>query len=341
MGAGRRRHSGSRPAPGPRRGCGALACTGGCARRIRGHPAAVRALPYWHRRDAVRRSGGMDSALQRQLSPRRGRRLAAAHPAQQLHHRARGLGRLGGDPVEGRSIHGRLPDHVGVDQWRVRGTRRRALLRFLRGDAGSAVPDHRHLGRPEPGLRSDQILSLHAAGLTAHAGGAHLPVLDQRWQLFDPRVVSVTSVAQDADPAFRRLLCRILGEGPHVAGAHLASRRTYRGTNRRLGSAGGDHPQGRRLWLHPFRPAHSARCKPLSLRIHDRALAHRHRLYRIRCTGAAGHETADRLFVDLAHGLCHARPVPFQRHGCRRRFGADDFAWIRVRGTVSLCRRSL
>ena len=41
-------------------------------------------------------------------------------------------------------------------------------------------------------------------------------------------------------------------------------------------------------------------------RIRDRAIADRRRLHRPRRAGAGRHEEADRLFLDLAHGLRHA-----------------------------------
>ena len=47
------------------------------------------------------------------------------------------------------------------------GARRHALLRVLRGDADPDVPDHRRLGRSEPGLRGAEVLPLHAARLAA------------------------------------------------------------------------------------------------------------------------------------------------------------------------------
>jgi hypothetical protein len=62
-----------------------------------------------------------------------------------------------------------------------------------------------------------------------------------------------------ADPAVPRLLRRLLGQGADVAGAHLAARCARRGTHRRLGGAGGDHAQARRLRLPALLAADHAR----------------------------------------------------------------------------------
>ena len=50
----------------------------------------------------------------------------------------------------------------------------------------------------------------------------------------------------------------------------------------------------------------------LPVGLHHRAVADRGRLHRLRRAGAGGHEEADRVFVDLAHGLRHARLLPVQ-----------------------------
>ena len=52
-----------------------------------------------------------------------------------------------------------------------------------------------------------------------------------------------------ADAALLRLPVRLRGEGADVAGAHLAARRAHRGAHRRLGGAGGDPAEARRLRL--------------------------------------------------------------------------------------------
>ncbi len=233
-------------------------------RRVRRHDPAVRPFQARHRRDAVRRGGRVDSALQRQLSARHRRHFAAVRPAEQFHHRAGRLGRLGRHREARRPVHGGIPDHVGPDQRRVRLARRRAVLRFLRIDADPDVPDHRHLGRPEPSLRGDQVLPVHAARLVPDAGRVHLSVLGQRRQFLDSRVVSAAAVAEDAAPALRRVLSFVRRQGSDVAGAYLAARCARRGADRRLGGACGADAQGRRVRLRPLRAADTAGCQPLS-----------------------------------------------------------------------------
>ena len=65
-----------------------------------------------------------------------------------------------------------------------------------------------------------------------------------------------------ADPALLRLLRRLRGQGADVAGAHLAARRARRGADRRLGGAGGDHAEARRLRLPALLAADRARRQP-------------------------------------------------------------------------------
>ena len=62
-----------------------------------------------------------------------------------------------------------------------------------------------------------------------------------------------------ADPALRRVLHRVRGEGADVAGAHVAARRARRGAHRRLGGARGDHAEDRRVRLRALHPADPAR----------------------------------------------------------------------------------
>ena len=118
-------------------------------------------------------------------------------------------------------------------------------------------------GGPEPRLCRDQVLSLHVARLATDAGRTDLPVLGQRRQLFDSRVVPATAVAEDTAAAFRCVLPGVRGQGSDVAGAYLAARCARRGADRRLGRARGDHAQGRRVRLCPLHPADSPGREPL------------------------------------------------------------------------------
>ena len=65
-----------------------------------------------------------------------------------------------------------------------------------------------------------------------------------------------------ADAALLRVLPRVRGEGADVAGAHLAAGRARRGADRRLGGAGGDHAEARRLRLPALLAADRARRQP-------------------------------------------------------------------------------
>ena len=308
---------------------------------VRGHAPALRPFHARHARDAVCRSRRMDSALQRQLPVGRRRHFAASGAAEQLHHGAGRLGGLGGDRKEGGAVHGVVPDHVGPHQRRVHRARWRAVLRLLRVDADPAVPDHRDLGWPEPRVCRDQVLPVHASRFAADARRADLPVLDQRRELLDPRVVSAAAVVEHPGPAVHRLLRGFRGQGADVARAHMASRRARRSPHRWLGRAGGDHAEGRRLRLHPFCTADPARCQPLPRRLRHYAVVDRGNLHRLCRAGPAGHEEADRVLVDRAHGLCHARPIPVQRTRDRGQHRADDLARLHIGGDVPVRRRAL
>ena len=65
-----------------------------------------------------------------------------------------------------------------------------------------------------------------------------------------------------ADAAVLRVLLRLRGQGADVAGAHLAARCARRGADRRLGRAGGDHAEARRLRLPALLAADHARREP-------------------------------------------------------------------------------
>jgi NADH-quinone oxidoreductase subunit M len=112
------------------------------------------------------------------------------------------------------------------------------------------------------------------------------------------------------DRAVRRVLPRLFGQGADVAGPHLVARCPRRGAHRRLGRAGGDHAQARRLRLRPLHPPHPARRLALPLRLHRHAVAGGGGLHRLRRAGPDRHEEAHRLLVDLAHGVRHAGLLP-------------------------------
>ena len=64
-----------------------------------------------------------------------------------------------------------------------------------------------------------------------------------------------------ADPAVRRVLHGVLGQGADVAGAHLAAGRARRGADRRLGGPRGDHAEDRRVRIRALHPADPARTR--------------------------------------------------------------------------------
>jgi hypothetical protein len=108
--------------------------------------------------------------------------------------------------------------------------------------------------------------------------------------------------------------CCVRGQGADVAGAHVVAGRPRRGADRRLGDAGGHHAEDGRLWLPALQPAdHAGRRAALDW-LHDHAVADRGGLHRLRRARAAGHEEADCVLVDRAHGLRHARHVHRLRH---------------------------
>ena len=116
-------------------------------------------------------------------------------------------------------------------------------------------------GGAQPRLRRRQVLPVHAAGLAADAGRVHLPVPEVR-QLRAAGLVRAAAVAQDADADLRRVLRGVRGQGADVAGAHVAAGRAPRGADRRLGRAGGDHAEDRRVRLRALHPADPAGREP-------------------------------------------------------------------------------
>jgi NADH-quinone oxidoreductase subunit M len=115
-----------------------------------------------------------------------------------------------------------------------------------------------------------------------------------------------------ADPDLHRLPGFLRGQGADVAGAYLVAGCPRRGAHRRLGGAGRDRAEARRLRLRAVLAAHRARRQHLHGPLHDYAVADRGGLYRLRRAGADRHEEADRLLVDLAHGLRHPRLLHVQ-----------------------------
>src|SRR5581483_2414027 len=323
------------------RAAAALARPGRRGARLSRHDPALYRLRRLLERDAVRRDAAVDRALRHRLQPRGGRHQRAVRAPEQLHHRAHRDRGLGGHPVARGAVLRRVPAPLRDAERRLRGPRRGPVLRLLRGDADPDVHHHRRLGRAEPRLCGGEVLPLYAARLAAHADRAALPLQQVRGQLRDPRLAQAATLARGADPALLRLPLRVRGEGADVAGAHLAAGRAHRGAHRRLGGAGGDPAQARRLRLRPLQPADPARCLPHPRPHDDRALAHRRGLHRAGRAGAGRHEAPDRVLLDLAHGLRDARLLHLQRVRRRGRAGADDLARLRLGRDVPVRRRAL
>ena len=175
-------------------------------------------------------------------------------------------------------------------------------------------------GGAEPGLRGAQVLPLHAARLAADAGRAALPLQQVGRQLRHRSTgASCRCTLHAQSAAVLRPAVRLRGQGADVAGAHLAARRARRGAHRRLGGAGGDHAEARRLRLRALLAADPAGRLARAGLADDRAVADRGGLHRPGGAGADRHEEADRLLVDLAHGLRDAGLLHLQRLRRRRR----------------------
>ena len=159
-------------------------------------------------------------------------------------------------------------------------------------------------------------------------------------QLRDPRLVQRAARHAGADPALRRVLPRVRRQGADVAGAHVAAGCARRGADRRLGGPGGDHAEDRRVRFRALHPADPAGRVALPVRVRHHAVADRRDLHRLRRAGAAGHEEADRVFVDRAHGIRHAGLLPVQPARHRGRARADDLARFRVGCDVPVRRRA-
>ncbi len=101
----------------------------------------------------------------------------------------------------------------------------------------------------------------------------------------------------------------VLGENSDVAGTHLVAGRARRGADRRFGDPGRDHVENRWLRFYPFQPADHSGCIGGTGLADHHAVADCRGLYRFRRPGAAGHEEAHCLFIDLAHGFRHAGHV--------------------------------
>ena len=303
-------------------------------RHVRDQRAALARVRSLDRLDAVLRAAAVDRRLQRLVHARRGRHLDAADRADDLHHAAGRHCRLDRDREAPDAVLRRLPDPRRPDDRRVRGARRDAVLRALGSHADPDVRDHRRLGRPAARLRHGQVLPLHLPGLGAHAGGADLHVPEGR-QLLDRRPAGAAALDARAGADLLGVPGRVRGQGADVAGPHLVARCARRGAHRRFGDPGRDHAEDGRLRLPALQSADDAGRRAGTRLADHHAVAHGRGLHRLRRAGAAGHEEADRVLVDRAHGLRHARRLhrlrdrPCHRPGRRAPPWASTARWCR------------
>ena len=102
------------------------------------------------------------------------RHLAAADPADDVHHHPGGRRRVDGDRAAPGAVLRRVPHHGRPDDRRVLRARRPAVLLLLGSDAHPDVPHHRRVGRSAARVRHAQVLPVHVPRLRVHAGRAHL-----------------------------------------------------------------------------------------------------------------------------------------------------------------------
>ena len=212
---------------------------------------------------AVQRQQELDRRHQQPLPRGRRRHLAADARAVVVHHGAvrhllveplpraaqpQGVPRPDADPRDRHERHVRRP---GPDP----------VLRLLRDRPAPDVLHDRRVGRPEPRVRVDQVLPVHAVRLGADAAVLPGALLQGRrpgvGHTFDMVLLSHAAgaglVQEHRAPHLRRPVPRLRDQGADVPVPHLAARRAHRGAHRRLGAPGRDPAEARHLRLHPHR----------------------------------------------------------------------------------------
>ncbi len=197
---------------------------------------------------------------------------------------------------------------AGGDERRVRGARFRALLRVLGTRARAHVLPDRSVGRPASGVRLDQVLPLHVAGLGVHARGRGRAVPPDR----DVRPRRARQGRTDA--ALRlpvvglpRVLPRLRREGACLPAAHVAARRARRGAHRGFGAARRHHAQDGDLRLLADIASHPAAGLRRLAGVHRGPRRHLDHLRRGHSLRPDRRQEARRVLVGLAHGLRDAR----------------------------------
>ena len=260
----------------------------GDLRRRRRHPRRLRLRP--RERFAVPDQQPLDRRHLEPLPPRHRRDLVAAARAVRLHHGA--VRHLLVEPLPGAAQPEGIPrarvDPRGRHERHVRRAGSHPLLRVLRDRAAPDVLHDRRLGRPEPAVRVDQVLPVHAVRLGPdaaelpcavlpgrHADRPHLRhggALERRRRRHHPRRAA-------AD--LRGPVPRLRDQGSDVPVPHMAAGRAHRGADRGLGPAGGHPPEARDLRFRPHRAADVARGRQELGAVDRPTRRHRHHLRRV------------------------------------------------------------
>jgi NADH-quinone oxidoreductase subunit M len=237
-----------------------------------------------------------------------------------------------------RAVHGGVPDHVGIHQWRV-SPPQDAILFYVFFEA-MLIPMYLIIGiwggpnRVYAAIKFflytllGSLLMLVAFIFLYQKSGSF--ALQDWYEL----PLSMKTQMLIFIAFFRRLRRQGARCGRSIRGCRCASRSADGGSvvlaavTLKIGAYGFVR------FILPILP--DASRSPQVVGFIDHAVADRRRLHRLRRAGAGRHEAADRLFVDLAHGLRDARLLPLQRAGHGGRPGADDLARLRFRG-MFLC----
>ena len=282
----------------------------------------------------------MDPVAARTVRLRHRRHLAPAHPYDDVHgHHRRRLVVPGHRSSSEGVLHPAAAPPDGHDR-HLLCARFFPLLRLLGNHARADVLHHRHLGRTAETLRRDQVLHLHAVGISGDAvvdPGALL--LQRRWYSVSQHsgswqrpdvlrfAVSQHRTPHPADAAvldLPRFLPGVCDQSPDVSFPHLASRRARGSPHGRLDHPCRRPPENGYLRFRALRSADSSGRHEAVAAVDRRAFDHRHHLRCARVACAERHEKARRLFIGLAPGLRHAWNVCPQSDGPQRLRAADD-----------------
>ena len=262
---------------------------------------------------AAERQRVVDRRDQQPLPRRHRRDFAAAPDPLDAHHRDGG--RLLVEPLpraaQPEGVPRAHPAARSRDERHVCGRGPDPLLHLLRDRAAPDVLHDRRVGRPQPRVRVDQVLPLHAVRLGVDAVELPGDLLPQ--QGADVRHRAIVRAPRGrhrprhADPALCRALPRVRDQGADVSVPHVVARCAHRGSHGGFGAAGRHPPEARDLRLHPHRPPAPARSRA-GVGTVDRVVGgDRDHLRRPVLSRADRHETIDRVLLDRAHGLRDAR----------------------------------